>query len=175
MTEMLEYFKEGYSFTNLLYAIVVAASLILCLEKSIQWLYKYFLILYKRRKGQEEESETLDKTTEELKKLSDNIDRLAMLLNRQYSHLDRKIDEQKERLNTLEKEGQMRDCAILRDRILGGMRYFGQQKDASGTVHITVSEHENMTHLFEAYFNCKGNGTIKTMYENEFKSWVIDR
>ena len=75
----------------------------------------------------------------------------------------------------IDEEGKKRDCAILRDRILGGMRYFSQNRDEQGNVHISISAHENMEHLFEEYFNCHGNGTVKSMYENEFKKFIIDK
>ena len=103
------------------------------------------------------------------------IEELGNLVNRQYIHLDKKIDEQKDKLVIIDIEGKKRDCALLRDRIIGGLRYFGQNKDKEGNVHISVTDHENMTHLFEEYFGCNGNGTVKLMYENEFQHWIIDK
>lgn len=175
METILNYIESGYRFTDFFAAIIVIAAIIVCLEKGFQWLYNCFISLYKKKKGQEEELSTIDKNTNEIKKLSENIDSLGNLINRQYMHLDKKIDEQKERLTLIDAEGQKRDCAILRDRILGGMRYFSNKKDADGMIHISVSDHENMDHLFEAYFNCHGNGTIKNLYDNEFKNWIIDK
>lgn len=175
METVLDYINNGHNFTDFIASIIVIIAIIVCIEKCYQWIYKNFIGLYKKKKGQEDELSTIDKNTNEIKKLSENIDNLGSLLNRQYMHLDRKIDEQKERLTQIDTEGQKRDCAILRDRILGGMRYFSQNKDNNGLVHISVSDHENMEHLFEAYFNCHGNGTVKIMYDNEFKNWIIDK
>ena len=79
-----------------------------------------------------------------------------------------KMDEQNEASNKT-------DLAILRDRIVGGMRYFSQNKDEQGKVHISFSDHENMEALFQEYFKKGGNGTIKNMYNNEFKHFNIDR
>lgn len=175
METIIQYFNDGYKLTDLLICIIIIVSIIVCIEKGIVWLYKKFLVLYKRKKGEEEELSTIDKNTYEIKRLNETIDNLAILINKQYRHLDKKIDEQKERLTTLDEEGQKRDCAILRDRILGGMRYFCQNRDDNGVVHINITDHENMEHLFEAYFSCHGNGTVKTMYDNEFKNWIIDK
>lgn len=175
MDKLLSYLGDGYSFADLFAAITVIAAMFVCLEKTAQRLYRCFLGLYKKKKGQEEKGAAIDTNTIEIKKLSETINNLATLLNRQYAHLDKKIDEQKIRISLLDEEGKKRDCAILRDRILDGMRYFGRNKDAAGFIHISISEHENMNHLFEAYFDCGGNGTIQTMYDKEFKNWIIDR
>ena len=74
-----------------------------------------------------------------------------------------------------EKNGKKRDRAFLRDRISGGMRYFEQNKDEDGFVHISVGDHENMEDLFKEYFEAGGNGTFKQMYDNEFKKFIIDK
>lgn len=79
-----------------------------------------------------------------------------------------KVDEQNAASNKT-------DLAILRDRIVGGMRYFSQNKDEYGKVHISFSDHENMEALFQEYFAKGGNGTIKNMYDNEFAHFSIDR
>ncbi len=175
MESFIQYLNNGYSTTDLLAAITVISAIIVSMTEGLQWLYKYFLFLYKRKKGAEEESITIDENTNEIKKLSESIDHLAALLNTQYEHLNQKIDEQKERLTLIDEEGKKRDCAILRDRILGGMRYFSQNKDKEGMIHISVSDHENMEQLFHSYFDCKGNGTVQVMYEKEFKTWIIDK
>lgn len=86
-----------------------------------------------------------------------------------------KMDEQQRQLDRYDKEGKMRDRAVLRDRISGGMRYFAQNKDEEGNVHISMSDHENMEALFKEYFGAGGNGTFKQMYDNEFKKFIIDK
>ena len=90
------------------------------------------------------------------------------------SKLHDKIDEQKEHLEVIDFEGKKRDCAVLRDRILAGMRYFSQNKDEHGVVHISMTDYENMNEMFSEYFNCNGNGVCHSLYENEFKKFKID-
>jgi len=69
------------------------------------------------------------------------------------------------------------DCAMLRDRIKQGMRYFEQPQNigADGKVHISLSDWENMNGLFQEYFTKHGNGAFKKMYDDEFIHFVIDR
>lgn len=80
------------------------------------------------------------------------------------SKIHAKIDAQKET-----------DKAILRDRIASGMRYFSQNRDEDGNVHISFSDYENMEALFREYFAKGGNGAFKNVYETEFKKFIIDR
>ena len=175
MELLIAYLNDGHSITDLLYSILVIAAIIVCVEKFIKWIYDLFIKMYKRKRGQEDENTTIVKNTEQIKNLASAIDNLADLLNKQYQHLDKKIDEQKERITKIDEDGKIRDCSILRDRILGGLRYFSQNVDENGIVHISMIDHENMTHLFDAYFSCNGNGTVRAIYENEFKNWIIDK
>ena len=175
MELLIAYLNDGHSITDLLYSILVIAAIIVCVEKFIKWIYDLFIKMYKRKRGQEDENTTIVKNTEQIKNLATAIDNLADLLNKQYQHLDKKIDEQKERITKIDEDGKIRDCSILRDRILGGLRYFSQNVDENGIVHISMIDHENMTHLFDAYFSCNGNGTVRAIYENEFKNWIIDK
>ena len=78
------------------------------------------------------------------------------------------IDEHKE-------EADKTDCAMLRDRIASGMRYFSGNVGPDGKVHIKFSDYENMDALFQEYFSKDGNGPFEKMYEDEFKHFVIDR
>ena len=174
MSALINYLESGHSATELLTAMTVITGVIIGIEKAIKWITNIFVQLYKKKRGQEDEIATIDKNTSEIQKLSNKIEALTMLINKQYQHLDKKIDEQKERLTSFDAEGKKRDCALLRDRIIGGMRYFSQNIDEQGRVHISLTDHENMSHLFEEYFGCNGNGTVKTMYENEFQHWIID-
>lgn len=173
MDTVIEYFS-GHTFLDFMSTLVVITAVVVCIEKFLKWIWKLFIKAYNKMKGREEEASTIDKNTAAIKALSKNIEELGNLVNRQYLHLDKKIDEQKDRITILDQDGKTRDCAILRDRILGGMRYFSQSKDEDGNVHICITDHENMANLFEAYFNCNGNGTIKLMYDNEFKNWIIN-
>lgn len=174
MELLVTYLNEGHSLSELLSAAILIASVIICIEKVLKWLYSIFIKFYNQKRGIEEGAFTLDKNTNEIKNLSDKIENLALLLNKQYQHLDKKIDEQAEHIAILDKDGKDRDCAILRDRILESMHTFNQNKDKEGKVHISVVDHENLDHLFNAYFSCNGNGTVKRMYDNEFKNWIID-
>ena len=126
-------------------------------------------------KEKEEELNVLTKNVSEIRLFSDKIDGIGNLVNKQYEHLEKKIDEQGNRLNLIEEQGKNRDAAILRDRLLQSLRYFGNKTDDDGVVHIGMTDHENLSHLFEEYFACGGNGTIESMYENEFKKWIIDK
>ena len=175
MELLIAYLNDGHSITDLLYSILVIAAIIVCVEKFIKWIYDLFIKMYKRKRGQEDENTTIVKNTEQIKNLANAIDNLADLLNKQYQHLDKKIDEQKERITKIDEDGKIRDCSILRDRILGGLRYFSQNVDENGIGHISMIDHEKMTHLFDAYFSCNGNGTVTAIYENEFKNWRIDK
>lgn len=79
-----------------------------------------------------------------------------------------KMDEQKE-------ENKKTDCALLRDRISSGMKYFSKNIGVDGKVHISLSDYENMNELFQEYFSKNGNGVFRKIYEGEFIHFVIDR
>lgn len=175
MELLITYLNDGQSVTDLLTSIIIIASIIVCIEKCIKWIYGLFAKVYKHKRGQENETTTIVENTEQIKNLANVIENLADLLNKQYQHLDKKIDEQKERISKIDEDGKKRDCAILRDRIIQSLRYFSQKKDECGIVHISLADHENMEALFTEYFECNGNGTVHTMYENEFKNWIIDK
>ena len=107
--------------------------------------------------------------------MQERIDRFADAAYQQYNSIMEKVDAQHERLDQIDKDGKQRDIALLRDRISGGMRYFAQNKDEEGKVHISISDHENMEDLFQEYFKTGGNGTFRQMYENEFQRFIIDK
>ena len=148
----------------------------------IEWLCKTFGIetkkMREKRKLQDRLSKT-EKAIEEIKETSKH--NVEMFLNHERQVVERftgikdeiveelakihdKIDAQKET-----------DRAILRDRIASGMRYFSQNKDEGGNVHISFSDYENMEALFQQYFAKGGNGTFKKTYETEFRKFTIDR
>ena len=85
-----------------------------------------------------------------------------------------KIDEQREHLEEIDRENKQRSAAILRDRILGGLRYFSQNKDENDVVHISMTDFENMSHLFDEYEAAGGNGLIKRLRESQFNHFEID-
>ena len=110
-------------------------------------------------------------------KMENTLKSITTELSQQLNSLNYKIDQQRlqldARLGEIDAEGKARDCAVLRDRILSAMRYFEQQKDANGEVHISVADFENMNHLFEEYEAAGGNGTIKHLKETEFLKYKI--
>lgn len=86
-----------------------------------------------------------------------------------------KMDEQQHIAEQNNKANTKTNRAMLRDRINSGMRYFSQNKDTDGNVHISIGDYENLEALFKEYFFWHGNGTFKKMYETEFKNFIIDR
>lgn len=85
-----------------------------------------------------------------------------------------KMDEQREEFEKTNKANNKTDCAMLRDRIGSGMRYFSRNIGPDGKVHISLSDYENMNALFKEYFTKHGNGAFKKMYEDEFVHFIID-
>lgn len=85
-----------------------------------------------------------------------------------------KIEEQHKEMEKNQKANNKTDCAMLRDRINSGMRFFKKNVDADGNVHISFSDYVNMDALFQEYFSKNGNGPFGKMYEEEFKHFIID-
>ena len=112
----------------------------------------------------------LDHERQVVEKFSGIRDEIIIELNR----LHDKIDRQKEEMNATNKANIKTDRAMLRDRIASGMRYFSQNKDEAGNVHISLSDYENMEALFQQYFAKEGNGAFKKMYETEFQQFIVD-
>lgn len=79
-----------------------------------------------------------------------------------------------EEMEKTKKANDKTDCAMLRDRINSGMRYFNKNVGADGKVHIAFTDYVNMDALFQEYFTKHGNGPFEKMYEEEFKHFVID-
>lgn len=91
------------------------------------------------------------------------------------SRLHDKIDEQRAEMDKTNKANDKTDCAMLRDRIGSGMRYFSKNVKEDGRVHISLSDWENMNALFQEYFSKHGNGAFKKLYDEEFTHFIIDR
>lgn len=174
MQVLVDYLSEGHSFIELIGAIVVIVALVIGAEKFFKWLYDLFIKLYNKKKGKEDDATILGKNTKDIKELSVNIENLATLLNKQYQHLNKKIDEQNERLETTDKEGKRRDITLFRDRLIQGIRYFSQNKDGDDIIHISMADYENLNSMFEEYFRAGGNGVILHIYETEFQKFKID-
>ena len=80
-----------------------------------------------------------------------------------------------EKMDENQRENDETDRAVIRDRLNGAMRYFSQNKDEHGNVHISLGDYEVLNDLFQKYFAKKGNGAFKKMYEDEFQKFIIDR
>jgi hypothetical protein len=170
---IIEYFSE-HTFLDLLSAIAVLVIIVLCIEKIIKWLWNMFIKAYNKKKGHEEEVSTIDKNTAAIEGLTKHIEELGNLVNKQYAHLDKKIDEQKEHLEEIDRDGKRRDVTLMRDRILAGVRYFNQNRDEEGIVHISLTDFENMDSMIQEYFKAGGNGAVKHIYDLEFSKYKID-
>ena len=112
------------------------------------------------------------------KKVIDSFLEIKSEVINQLNGLNNKFDEQKnqleETLEGIDADGKRRDCSLMRDRLIQGLRYFSQQKDENGVVHISMTDYENLNEMFTEYFNCNGNGVCHSLYENEFKKFKID-
>lgn len=164
-----------------------------CSVNSIDWLFNKFGIETKRMREKREWQERLTKTEKDIDEIKKNSDRnVEMFLEHEKAVVEKftgikdeiigeinklhdKIDEQKSEMDATNEANIKTDCAMLRDRIASGMRYFNQRKGEDGKVHISLSEYENMEALFQEYFAKNGNGTFHKMYEEEFKHFCIDQ
>ena len=142
MELLIAYLNDGHNITDLLYSILVIAAIIVCVEKFIKWIYDLFIKMYKRKRGQEDENTTIVKNTEQIKNLATAIDNLADLLNKQYQHLDKKIDEQKERITKIDEEGKNCFFDILAKTIKQG------QKEGD----ILAGNEKELAHLYIYFF-----------------------
>lgn len=152
----------------------------------VEWLCKTFGIETKKMREAKEWQKRLTKAENdiaEIKKTSkQNVD---MFLSHEKQVIDQFIDIRNDVVNELtrlhekmdlnKKESDETDCAVLRDRLNSGMRYFSQNKDKYGRVHISLADYETLDGLFKKYFAKHGNGAFKRMYEEEFKTFIIDR
>lgn len=174
MEEMITLATKGYTIVDIMVIISFIVAFVRCIERLGKWCADKLKSYYNRKRGIEEKDNILKTHSEEIREINEKIDNMITVINSQYDLLVEKIDEQEKKLDNIDQAGKQRDCAILRDRILGGMRYFSQNIDSNGDVRITTGDHENMSALFNEYFECKGNGTVKQKYENEFSKWIID-
>ena len=173
MEPITNYFTN-YTVVDLLAVIAMLVAVVIGIEKLTKWALKKLLTLYNYKRGIDRKEDILKTHTREIQALTERIDSLVGTLGSHYNSILGKVEEQQRQLERCEEAGKKRDRALLRDRISGGMRYFSQNKDENGVVHISVSDHENMEELFAEYFNTEGNGTFKQMYDNEFKKFIID-
>lgn len=88
--------------------------------------------------------------------------------------LNDKIDKQHTHLEEIDRDGKRRDCSLMRDRLLSGLRYFSQNRDEHNNVHISMTDFENMSKMFEEYEKAGGNGLVKHLKETEFDNFIVD-
>ena len=177
MEEAMNVLSE-YSFWDiakiLFFTIPAIVILVRTLEKAAKKLSGIFLHLYKKKRGKEEAEETIETLSKKISQIEkQQTENVKKFTEHELDVLD-KLDELSKKLDAFNEANEKVDRAILRDRIMGGMRFFSQNKDEHGKVHISMSDHENMSHLFEEYFARGGNGSIKSRYENAFEKFIID-
>lgn len=173
MEEIISFMSKGYTIVDVLVIISFLVVLVICIERFFKWCGKHLINYYNRKKGIEDKNNIIKTHSKEIDEITKKIDCIMTAINDQHNLLIEKIDIQEKKLNDIDNAGKQRDRALLKDRIIGGMRYFSQNVDNNGNVHISFSDHENMSDLFKEYFECGGNGTIKQMYEKEFKNWIV--
>lgn len=190
--------NEWVSFTEYNWALWIGGLIILLELAKVFFTYKefFFKTLGIKTKGMLEKEEfnnrlqQAEDSIEEIKETSkQNVD---MLMNHEQqileqftnirdevvTELNRLHDKMDEQANVIDKNNKASiktDCAMLRDRLNSGMRYFSQFKDENGNVHIKLSDYEILDGLFKEYFAKGGNGPVKRMYEDEFLHFIIDR
>ena len=174
MEELIALANSGIGLGDVLLVISACVAVAKMVDQICKKIMQRLQAYYNKRKGVEETDDTIEMHTQELKELSKKLSRTIDVMSERYDLLIQKLDEQHERMIEIDQAGQKRDRALLRDRIIGGMRYFGQNVDADGHVHIGIKDHENLEGMFQAYFSCGGNGNIRKLYTNEFKAWIID-
>ena len=182
-----------YNWTYWLAGLFALLGLIKESANMFDWLFNKLGIETKRMREKRKMTKRLEKVEESIVKIEDtskkNVqmfldhekqvvekftgikDEIIMELNKIHD----KIDEQKKEMDEKNEANIKTDCAMLRDRIAGGMRYFSQKKDEEGKVHISFSDYENMEALFQEYFSKGGNGAFRKIYEDEFKKFEIER
>lgn len=163
-----------YHFSDFITMMFIVCAFVIGLEKVIKYVFEYVNKYHLKKLKEEESEKAIGDNQKQISDIVDKIEDLANLMNRQYLHLEKRLDEQKILIDSLDSTGTKRDQALLRDRILSGIRYFSQNKDLNGRVHIELHDYENMDSLFTEYFLSGGNGAVHKIYENEFKNWEID-
>lgn len=184
-------FITEYTLFDLFAFITLLVVVVRSMERFVSWVGKKLRAYYKHRKGIEEKDVSLSEGLKKINSLSARVDTIEKQHKESAEHeceIMKKLDKLSEMLVGIEEKctkleqniesnkqkSDEVDRDLLRDRILGGMRFFNQNKDNDGRVHISRSDHENLSHLFERYFERNGNGTVKQKYKNEFLQFIID-
>ena len=158
-----------------------------------EWLFEKVGIKTKRMLKREADEKRLKDTELAIKEIKETsrknvemfleherqtIDKIGVFKNEIVAELGRlhdKIEEQRVEMDKTNEANNKTDCAMLRDRIGSGMRYFSKNIGPDGKVHISLSDFENMNALFQEYFSKHGNGAFKKLYEDDFVHFIIDR
>lgn len=158
-----------------------------------EWVFKTFGIETKGMRKKREWMERLEKTEkaiDEIKETSkhnvemflehekqvvEHIDSIKSEIVAELAKIHVKLDEQKEEIDKNREDAKKTDCVMLRDRLNSALRYFSQNKDEDGRVHISRGDYENLEEMFQEYFKNDGNGEYKKAYKTEFQYFIIDR
>ena len=120
-------------------------------------------------------TKNVDTFLEYKKQIVDMVTDIKKSVSSEFSNLNVKMDEQKAEIAENQRKNEKTDRTMLRDRLNSGMRYFSQNKDENGNVHISLRDYEIMDSMFQEYFSKHGNGRVGRSYEDEFKHFIIDR
>lgn len=120
-------------------------------------------------------TKNVDTFLEYKKQIVDMVTDIKKSVSSEFSNLNVKMDEQKAEIAENQRKNEKTDRTMLRDRLNSGMRYFSQNKDENGNVHISLRDYEIMDSMFQEYFSKHGNGPVGRSYEDEFKHFIIDR
>ena len=159
----------------------------------VEWLFKTFGLETKKMREKREWEERLKNAEKAISEIKDTANKnVSMFIEHEkqvvsqfagirdeiveeLNKLHKKMDKQQDEIERNNEASAKTDCAMLRDRISSGMRYFSKNVGPDGKVHISLSDYENMDALFDEYFSKHGNGAFKKMYEDDFLHFIIDR
>ena len=163
---LLEFGRWVYSFKDfLLNSIGIKTKLMLKREETEERLKKVELAIVEIKDTSKHNVEMfLDHEKQVVERFTGIKDEIVVELNKLHQKMDMQIAESDET-----------DCAMLRDRLNSAMRYFSQNKDSQGRVHINMADYETLDDLFKKYFAKGGNGPFEKIYNEEFKKFIIDR
>jgi hypothetical protein len=172
--------------TVVYYETVLWVAGIYSVANFIKWLYPILCKLYefifkklgvttKGMRKREANEKRLENTEKSIAEIVDKIEAFKNEIVAELNRLQDKVDEQKVEMDETKRANDKTDCAMLRDRIGSGMRYFSKNIAPDGKVHISWSDWENMNALFQEYFSKHGNGAFRKMYDDEFVHFIIDR
>ena len=181
-----------YNWTLWLAGLFALIEFLKWIYTSGEWIISKFGVETKRMRSQKENKKRLLNAENDIKEIketsernvnnfleheqlmSDNFIDVKNEIIREIGKLNEKIDNQREHLEEIDRDGKRRDCSLMRDRLLSGLRYFSQNKDENNNVHISMTDFENMSKMFEEYEKAGGNGLVKHLKETEFDNFIVD-